>query len=111
MYLAGWISCPHCLFKWQICVEVDAPPAADQRIVLRCPNDGSAHRFPLSCLRTVPECPAGVRPTRLEEDNARTRAKNKGAVRWWQFWRWNSAGRGAAAEPATVQIKSGKRPS
>jgi hypothetical protein len=83
MYLAGWISCPHCLFRWQVCVEVDEDPDPDQLIVVHCPNDDSQHRFTLALLQTVAECPPGVTPMRLEEPEPPDRPR-----RWWRFWEW-----------------------
>ncbi len=65
MYHAGWLRCPHCEFRWQVCIETDGPLAADQSIFVRCPNDDSGHRYAMAQLQLVAECPAGVRPEKL----------------------------------------------
>jgi hypothetical protein len=67
MLYLDWISCPHCEFRWRVCVETAGPVPSDRLIVVRCPNDNSAHRVPLGVLKTVAELPADVEPGRLED--------------------------------------------
>ncbi len=88
MYLTGWVACPHCCFRWQICLEVDGPSTPGQATELRCPNDGSRHRFPLVNLRPVADCPPGIQPVRVDDSNAHGRPTGMSqTARWWQFWK------------------------
>lgn len=61
MYFVGWVGCPHCEYREQVCVAVEGPPPAGACLVVRCPNDGSEHRFSLAGFRPAAERPAGLR--------------------------------------------------
>jgi len=87
MYLAGWITCPHCRHRWQLCVEAANAPSPEQCIVVQCPNDNSSHRFRLTVLKPVKECPTGLTPWRLEDLEPRARPTHP----WWRFWEWGEA--------------------
>jgi hypothetical protein len=66
LYLST-LQCPHCEFRWRVCVAADGPVPSDRLIVVRCPNDNSAHRVPLSVLQTTTEPPPRVEPGTLDD--------------------------------------------
>jgi hypothetical protein len=85
MLLVGWVGCPHCDFRWRVCVEADGPGLGPPVIVI-CPNDNSTHRCSTICFAPVAERPAGVEMWSPAGAGANAAPEVPDRRPWWRFW-------------------------